>query len=63
MHNSKDYFLSILGVSVPPTMAANLSFQRRNEQKPFCSIITDSKGKTFLRVNPMEDNGVVIIIP
>lgn len=64
MHNSKEYFLSILGVSVPPAMVINdLSFQRKNESKPFCTIVTDSKGKTFLRANPMEDNGIVIVIP
>jgi hypothetical protein len=59
---SKSFFLSILNVSIPDMLKTyDLSFQRANESKPFCTLITKN-GKSFLRVNPWEDDGIRIII-
>lgn len=64
MNSSKDYFLSTLGVSVPPSLSRyDLTIQRATEKKPFCSILTNKDGVTVLRVNPWEPQGVTITIP
>jgi hypothetical protein len=64
MNTSKDYFLSLLGASVPgELMKHNLSFQRKNESEPFCAIITDKSGRTFFRANPWDDDSIRLTIP
>lgn len=64
MNTSKKFFLSTLNVSVPDELVKfNLSFQRKNESEPFCCLITDKNGRTFLRVNPWEEDGIRVIIP
>lgn len=63
MSTSKEFFLSVLNVLVPNELIKfDLTIQRENESEPFCTIITDKNGRTFLRVNPWDESGVRILI-
>ena len=63
MRNSKEFFLSALGVVVEPELSQfHLVFKRPNEFKPFGELFTSKNGKTILRVGAVYEDGVTVIV-
>ncbi len=49
MRNSKEFFLSTLGVNIEPELSQfHIVFKRPNEFKPFGELVTTKDGKTVL---------------
>lgn len=65
MQNSKEFFLSTLGIDYDWTMLAahDLLLQRKNEKEPFGEIVTTNSGRVILRVGDAYENGVKVLIP
>lgn len=64
MNHGKEFFLYTLGVVVPDELCKyDITVKRSNESKPFCTIFTNKNGKAVLRVNPWEEDGIVVTIP
>ena len=64
MCSSKEFFLSALGVnSIPAELNCHdIAIQRYDEKEPFCMIKMRKDGKTILRVNPWEVEGIKYIL-
>lgn len=64
MRNSKEFFLSTLGVSIEPELSQfHIVFKRPNEFKPFGELVTTKDGKTVLRVGAAYEDGITVVVP
>lgn len=64
MRNSKEFFLSTLGVNIEPELSQfHIVFKRPNEFKPFGELVTTKDGKTVLRVGAVYEDGITVVVP
>lgn len=66
MQNSKEFFLSTLGIADYDwslLLAHDLKLQRKNEKEPFGEIVTMPSGKVILRVGDAFEDGIKVIVP